>query len=207
MSSHDDDNAARPTLALPKNMTRANTCGRCKYFPTTRLIIYCRVLHTCSPFLQQSSRPLLLAILLLLLHFRHLVRRVSHLTSSLSFALCSSSYLPNTQNTTHPMPAGRAPELAVFTPNGVYLSSRIRYSWSCTARVPLSPLHKGSCDRILLSWSCRGPLVVADQVSQPVSIRYIKQQYYCCCQVVLVSSCMFMTSSALCRDCLASHII
>ncbi|CAN0503152.1 unnamed protein product, partial [Ectocarpus sp. 8 AP-2014] len=59
---------------------------------------------------------------------------------------------------------GRGPELAVFTPDGVYLSSRVRYSWSCAARVPLSPLHKGGgSDRILLSWSCRGPLVVADQ--------------------------------------------
>eukprot|EP00752_Nemacystus_decipiens_P003935 g3603.t1 len=58
---------------------------------------------------------------------------------------------------------GRGPELAVFTPNGVYLSSRVRYSWSCAARVPLSPLHKGTSGKILLSWSCRGPLVVADQ--------------------------------------------
>lgn len=57
----------------------------------------------------------------------------------------------------------------MFTPNGVFLSSRVRYSWSCAARVPLSPLHKGASDRILLSWSCRGPLVVADQVRLDVS--------------------------------------
>ena len=57
----------------------------------------------------------------------------------------------------------------MFTPNGVFLSSRVRYSWSCAARVPLSPLHKGASDRILLSWSCRGPLVVADQVRLDMS--------------------------------------
>ncbi|CAM9194888.1 unnamed protein product, partial [Sphacelaria rigidula] len=60
--------------------------------------------------------------------------------------------------------AGGSPELAVFTPDGVHLSSRVRYSWSCAARVPISPLHRGLDGRILLAWSCRGPLVVADQV-------------------------------------------
>lgn len=63
---------------------------------------------------------------------------------------------------------GGGAELAVFTPIGVYLSSRVRYSWSCAARVPLSPLHKGVGGDILLAWSCRGPLVVADQVGEVV---------------------------------------
>ncbi|CAM9541789.1 unnamed protein product, partial [Choristocarpus tenellus] len=61
------------------------------------------------------------------------------------------------------VPAGESgPELVVFTPNAVYLSSRVRYSWSCASRVPLSPFH-GGVGCILVSWSCQGPLVVADQ--------------------------------------------
>ena len=51
----------------------------------------------------------------------------------------------------------------------MYLSSRVRYSWSCAARVPLAPLHKDRNGRLLLAWSCRGPLVVADQVCWRVS--------------------------------------
>lgn len=80
---------------------------------------------------------------------------------------CAAAGSYTWDNKLHHKSAGRGPELAVFTPNGVYLSSRVRYSWSCAARVPLSPLHKGASGRMLLSWSSRGPLVVADQVSPP----------------------------------------
>ncbi|CAM9852167.1 unnamed protein product, partial [Discosporangium mesarthrocarpum] len=61
------------------------------------------------------------------------------------------------------IPAGEGgPELVVFTPNAVYLSSRVRYSWSCASRISLAPLHLG-VGGILVAWSCQGPLVVADQ--------------------------------------------